>query len=297
MTRSFVRDVLTRSPIIVVLLVLVAMVAGCSAVRFGYNRVPELLFWQMDGYADFDEAQSRLVRERLGEWHAWHRRTQLPDYAALLGRARGEALRDTTPERVCAWWAELRVRAGSALDEALPAAAEVIVTLTPAQVAHVERRFAKANAEFREEYLDADAARRRERAIHRVLERAEYFYGALDSAQRERVEATVSASAFDAQAGYEERLQRQQATLQLLHRFAGMRSDRDAVLAALRVWSQHQMRSPRDAYRRDQEALERYNCGLVATLHNLSTPAQRQAAAKRLEGWEIDARALSAQGD
>ena len=60
MTLLFVRNVVTRLRIIVALLLLTpALLTGCSALRFGYNQAPELAFWWLDGYADFDEVQSR----------------------------------------------------------------------------------------------------------------------------------------------------------------------------------------------------------------------------------------------
>ncbi|MGF2075406.1 hypothetical protein, partial [Enterococcus casseliflavus] len=91
----------------------------CSALRFGYNQAHELVYWWLDGYADFDDAQTPRVRDAVATWFQWHRRTQLADYAALLARAQQDVLADTTPERVCAWWDEVRRRSDIALDRAL----------------------------------------------------------------------------------------------------------------------------------------------------------------------------------
>ena len=190
MTLSFSRNVVRRPRIILALLWLLlapALLAGCSAVRFGYNQAPELVFWWFDGYADFDDAQARQVRERLVQWFAWHRRTQLPDYAALLARMRADAAADTTPERACRWWADMRERAERAVDQALPYAAEVAITLRPAQIQHIERRYARVDDEFRRDHLDPDPARRLERAVERTVERAEIVYGTLDEIGRAHV--------------------------------------------------------------------------------------------------------------
>ena len=54
-------------------------------------------------------------------------------------------------------------------------------------------------------------------------------------------------------------------------------------------------RSPRETYRRYNERLVEYNCGVVAALHNSTTPAQRRTAAKKLAGWESDLRFIVAQ--
>lgn len=297
MTRLFLRNVVSRLRIIVVMGLLAGLLAGCSAIRFGYNQAPDLLFWWLDGYADFDDAQAPRVRESLAQWFAWHRRTQLPDYANLLARAQADVLADTTPDRACRWWAELRQRGDLAAEQALPYAAELIPTLKPVQIQHVERRYARINEEFRDDYLDKDPVQRQERALKRTVERAEFLYGALDEPQRALVARLVAASPFDAEAWYAERLQRQQEALQLLRRLSSENASRDGALATLRAYGERMARSPRESYRRYQEKLETYNCAFAASLHNATTLVQRQAAVAKLKGWEADFRALSASPD
>jgi len=297
MTLLFLRNVVTRLRIIVALLLAAGLLAGCSAVRFGYNQAPELVFWWLDGYADFDDAQARQVRSRLGEWFAWHRRTQLPDYAELLARAQVEVLADTSPDRTCRWFADVRQRGEWAAEQALPYAAEVITTLKPAQIQHIERRYARVNEEFRRDFLDKEPARRLERSVERATERIEFLYGTLDERQRALVARLVAASPFDAEAWFGERVQRQQEALQMIRRLAGNGVDRDSAVATMRAYGERVARSPRETYRRYQEKLESYNCAFAATLHNATTPAQRQAAANRFKGWEADFRALAASPD
>lgn len=293
----FVRNVVSRLRIIVALSILAWGLTGCSAVRFGYNQAPELAYWWLDGYADFDDAQTLRVREGLAQWFAWHRRTQLPDYAALLARAQAELPADTTPQRVCRWWDELRQRGERAAEQALPAAAEVMSTLKPAQLQHIERRYARKNEEFRDDFLDKDPARRLDRSVQRAVERAEFLYGSLEAPQRALVAKLVAASPFDPDAWYDERVLRQQEALQLMRRLGSENASRDTALATLRAYGERMARSPREPYRRYQEKLETYNCGFAASLHNATTPAQRQAAVAKLKGWEADFRALAASPD
>lgn len=277
---------------IIAALLLLAL-GGCSAVRLGYNQAPDLAYWWLDGYVDFDEAQTLRTREGLRRWFEWHRRTQLPDYARLLARAQADVPADMTPDRACAWWDQVRARADVALAEALPYAAEVLPLLTPAQIRHVEARQAKTTDEFRRDYLDADPARRQAANLKRALDRAEMLYGTLDDAQRERVAKLVAASPFDAELWFAERRTRQQETLALLRRVIAEKPGRDATIAMLRAYADHLTRSPREDYRRYQRKLTEYNCAFAATLHNMTTSAQRQTLVGRLKGWETDLRALA----
>src|SRR5947209_5333952 len=100
-----------RSSIIAALVTaLVLAVAGCSVLKVGYGQLDAIVFRWLDGYVDFDDAQSLRARTALDDALAWHRRTQLPDYVQLLARAEAEVLGDATPAQMCTWAAEIRSR-------------------------------------------------------------------------------------------------------------------------------------------------------------------------------------------
>ena len=286
-----------RPPIIGgVLLALCLLLEGCSiALKLGYNQGGTLAFRWLDSYVDFDEAQAGRVRTALDEWFAWHRRSQLPDYADLLARAQVDLADDISPERMCGWATEVRSRLDLGLERATPAIADLMLTLTPQQIASIEKRNAEKNDEFRDDFLQRDPQRRRRAAIRRELERAEDLYGRLDEAQRELVTRAVAESPFDPVLVLQERKRRQQDAVAGLRRLIAARAGRGEAEAEVRVWSQRLMRSPRDDYRRHAERLTEYNCSFAASLHNATTPAQRRTAARKLKGYEDDVRALAGE--
>ena len=73
--------------IIAALLCAAWLLAGCSTLRLAYSQADHLTYWWLDGHVDFDGEQTRLTRDGIAQWFAWHRASQLPDYAALLERA------------------------------------------------------------------------------------------------------------------------------------------------------------------------------------------------------------------
>ena len=88
--------------------------------------------------------QSVKLREGLDRWFEWHRRVELPRYATLLARAQREVMEPTlTTDQLCAWRDEAQRRLDAALDEATPAFATLMVSLTPEQIRHMERKMAK----------------------------------------------------------------------------------------------------------------------------------------------------------
>ncbi len=267
---------------------------ACSAVRLGYSQAPELVYWWLDGYADFNDAQTPRVRDELGAFFRWHRATQLPNYAALLTKAQQQVLEPITPAQACQWYEDVLGRFDTAFERALPAAAELVLTATPQQLLHVERRFAKGNDELRSEHAQRIPEERAKAAAKRLIERAESIYGRLDEAQRASLMGAVSGSPLDAEVWLAERKARQQDLLQTVKRLNADKAGTDQVQAALRTLVERSRRSPREAYRSHQQRLTQHNCALAAQTHNLATPAQRRFAALKLKGWEDDLRALAA---
>lgn len=272
---------------------LVALLGGCSTLRIAYGAGPDLSYWWLDRYIDFNREQAPKAREAIAQWFAWNRQTQLPEYAALLARAGSEIQADTTPARVCVWQAELTTRARTAFERIAPQAADVMLTVTPEQVEHLARRYSKYNDDFRDEYLQPDPAQRARANLKRTVDRAEELYGRLDGAQVGSLTEWLSRSPFDADVWFEERQQRQQAVLQILHRLRADHATHEQALAALRAYADQFEHSRRAEYRRYAENLQQFNCTLAAWLQNSTTPAQRRRAAERLAGWEGDVRALA----
>ncbi len=271
-----------------------SLLGACSALRFGYNQADELAYWWLDGYADFNESQTQPVRKALTQWHAWHRRTQLPDYTTLLIQVHLEALEPITAQRVCSWWDSSRSRIDVALERMVAPAAELLLTLTPSQIEHIERRYAKINAEFRDEHLQADRAQRLKASVKRTVERTETFYGRIDEPQRDLIAKAVQQSPFDPEVWFTERKARQQEALQMLRRLKLEGAGADQAQAALRAYFERMAHSPRAEYRRYAQTLVQYNCQFAADLHNATSAAQRQVLVQKLKGWEADLRALSA---
>ncbi len=273
------------------------LLAGCgSFLRLGYGQGPQLAYWWADGYLDLDGEQSLRLREALDDWFDWHRRSQLPDYAALLARAQRDVMQPSTPQAMCAWRDEAQRRIDTAIERAAPALARLTVTLKPEQLQYMERKLAKNSADLRTDFAQPDREARAQASFKRTLERYETFYGRLDETQRARLSQLLAASPFDADRWLAERAQR---NADMMRTLATARASGDAaqVQAAVRVLAERALSSPRADYRAYQERLAQDNCALAATMHNLATTAQRQHARNKLKGWEDDLRILAAEAN
>jgi hypothetical protein len=176
----------------------------------------------------------------------------------------------------------------------------LMLSLTPEQLLHIERRFAKGNEKARDDFLQSDLAERKAASLERSVRRFEDIYGGLDEAQRARLAALLAQSSFDPERWLAERGIRQREMLQTLAGVsaAGRNGGERALAlqhaqAAVRMLAGRLTRSPRADYDAHRQRLLQENCAVAATMHNAMSPAQRQAARAKLKGWEDDLRALT----
>ena len=281
----------TLSRIISVLLLV--LLAGCSAVQTGYNNAPSLLYWWLDGYMDFSSEQADPVRASLDTLQAWHRREELPAYASLLRRMRQDSAQAITPEQVCGHLTQVRQhlqRLGAQAAEGLTLFAPTVQT---AQLQHLARQFEKHNRSWREEWLDGTPEELLQRRLKRTLERYEDFYGRLDPAQRSLLRARLASSGFDPRLAWAERQRRQQDILRVLQEHRS--GDRPAhIKAEMLALVQRSLEPPDPIMRAGYEQMLRDGCRSLAELHNGSSPEQKQRLSNRLLAYENDVLALIA---
>lgn len=276
-----------------IIVLLMALVAGCSTLRLGYQQGPWLAYWWLDGYADFNAEQSPKVKAALADWFAWHRATQLPDYAQALAELQALAAETLTGAQVCGQMAAWQQRAEQAYGQAVPAIAEQVRSLTPEQIKRIERQQHKKLAEAEADFLQDDPADRRKALLKRNIDRAETLYGKITPAQLQLLTQALAQSPFKPELWLAERRQRQQDILRQLRQWQSAHSDAAAVQAGLRQLGTAALVSPRPAYQAYAEAVTQANCALSAAVHNAAGAPQRQHAVDKLKGWEDDLRALA----
>ena len=272
---------------------LLALLAGCSAVQTGYNNAPTLLYWWLDGYFDFNDAQATPVRRSLEELQAWHRREELPVYVSPLREIQLLAAGPVTPAQVCPQLERARghlVRAGLQGAEGL---ARLAPTVQAEQLRYLTRQFDKHNQSWREEWLDGSPDELLERRLNRTADRYSDFYGRLSDAQTALLRQRLAESGFDARVAWRERLRRQQDLLAALQEHRG--ADRPAhVKAEMLALVQRSLEPPDPAARRHFEQVLQHGCQTLVLLHNSASAEQRRRLAGKLRGYETDLQALIA---
>lgn len=173
------------------LLLAALLLSACSARVFFYNRLDFLIPWYIEGYVPLDRDQEDRLEALLDPVLAWHRREELPRYAALVDEARqltavDPALPDVTrlvADFEAAWY---RLR-----DQALEALIGLADTLSEDQVEAFIAELEERQAEYEAEYLPRTDEEYREDALERLEDSLGDYLGRLDDAQEQRLAAAV----------------------------------------------------------------------------------------------------------
>lgn len=286
----------TRLGGIILALALALALAGCSAVKLGYNTLPTLAYWWLDGYMDFSEEQAPAVRSALADLHAWHRQQELPRVQELLARMEQLAPGEITAQQACGIAAEGRERLLAIGEHAEAAAAGLAAQLTGRELRHLARKFRRNNERFEEDWVAIPLAERHDKRFQQMLKRMERIYGRLDAPQRAVLRERVEQSVYEPGRFLAESQRRQQDLLQVLQRLAAPGGVPEAEARALvRGWLERAEKSPDPAHRAYQEALLQENCAGFAAVHHSTTAAQREQAQRRLRAYQHDVRELMAQ--
>ena len=286
------RGIISRA---LVLISLTLLLAACSAVRLAYNQSPALTYWWIDGYADLDEVQTARLRQDIDAYFDWHRSSELPRYVERLRQWQQLASVDSTPDLACKQFDHLRSAYLRLIDHGLEPMARLALTLTPQQILHIQRKYAKNNQAFDRDFISGGEERRLDKLMERALDRYETLYGELSPTQLGWLRESIRQSPFDARRINAERLRRQSDLLDTLR---ALKADPDASVGsatrALRRWHDRVMQSPLPGFATYSDSLVRSGCEQFAALHNTTTATQRAHAIRVLKDYEADLRALSA---
>lgn len=181
-----------KSPSIV-LLALVLLLGGCSAVQLAYNNADWWLARQFDRYFDLSAAQRTAVRDHLRGRMEQHRYHELADVVALLDgwhRALAQGLDAPTVERLMQQLDEVLA---ITVERSIPLLAAVMVDLDESQQAHLAQRLERLDRDYQRRHrLDDTELRRSAAREERLVERVEHWTGRLSGSQRALLSAHLA---------------------------------------------------------------------------------------------------------
>lgn len=272
------------------------ILTGCSAVRLGYNNLPDIASWWLDSYIDFTDTQGPQAKVALQKLQTWHRKEELPAIAELLVQAQTLAPQNITPEQACKIWEAAQVRIESFVQESSRLAAPVVSQLSAKQLKHLEKEWATRNEDWKKQWVQGTPDSRIKKRVDLAAERFNSFYGDLNLEQRQVLKQQFLQSTWSPEASYQRRLKRQQEQLIALQAMSSEITKPAMPLPQVEKALQSlilQSVRPKDAGDLSKQIqLEQQACQNLAQLHNTMTPAQRLKAQRKLKDYETDVREL-----
>jgi hypothetical protein len=264
------------------------LLPACSAIKLGYQQLPTLSYWWLDSTVSFSGNQMPAAKEAIEKLHQWHRREELPGYAALLQRTAELSAGPVQPEQLCRVIDEVQARLDTLMRQAVVQAAPVAMALGPRQLSHMARHWERQNEEWEKEWLQGDTDARMERRLDKALSRYNSFYGELNTAQINLIKTQLSQSPWTAEWGRRDRQRRQQDLLSTLQRIT--QSNLTQAQAEAQLWGvwQRWLQPPDAGQRAVVQSLSQRACENLAQLHNTATAEQRVRLTRRLRAYERD---------
>jgi len=272
------------------------ILTGCSAVRLGYNNLPDIASWWLDSYIDFSDTQGPQAKAALQKLQTWHRKEELPAIAELLVQAQTLAPQNITPEQACKIWEGAQVRVESFIQESSRLAAPVVSQLSAKQLKHLEKEWASRNEDWKKQWVQGTPDSRIKKRVDLAAERFNSFYGDLNLEQRQVLKQQFLQSTWSPEASYQRRLKRQQEQLMALQAMSSEITKPAMPLPQVEKALQSlilQSVRPKDTGDLSKQLqLEQQACQNLAQLHNTMSPAQRLKAQRKLKDYETDIREL-----
>ena len=272
------------------------ILTGCSAVRLGYNNLPDIASWWLDSYIDFTDTQGPQAKAALQKLQIWHRKEELPAIAELLVQAQTLAPQNITPEQACKIWEGAQVRIESLIQESSRLAAPVVSQLSAKQLKHLEKEWATRNEDWKKQWVQGTPDSRIKKRVDLAAERFNSFYGDLNLEQRQVLKQQFLQSTWSPEASYQRRLKRQQEQLIALQAMSSEITKPamplQQVEKALQSLILQSVRPKDTGDLSKQLQLEQQACQNLAQLHNTMSPAQRLKAQRKLKDYETDVREL-----
>jgi hypothetical protein len=268
--------------------------AGCGGLlKIGYKNGDTAGLFMMDRYLDLSSEQKDFVQPRLRALLAWHKSTQLPDYARFGAELQKKALAQITPAEVASLAEQSRRRAYATIEHALPDMADIALRLTPDNIRKLQSRFVEDDEKWSDENLAGDLEKRQKARYEKTLERVEEWYGRFSKEQRAEIRKLSDARPLDNGILLAERQRREQDLITLLNRIERDKPPRDTVITMMKAYEDHFEQSPDPDRRAFVDSLHRTTDEMNAAIQNLATTRQRARAVAKLQEWIDDFHSLS----
>lgn len=266
----------------VVLMLLACCLAGCSLL-YSYGNIERYIRWSLDDYIAWESPQEIQLRTRLTSQLEWHKETQLPRYRDWLTTMDRTLDNDVDANQLTAAADQLQSFWQASASHLQADICAQLTLLSDDQVRDLMAVIREKQADLESEYKEmtlADLIKKRKREMKKTVK---YWLGTLGTDQAALID-TWAQQMPDGRAHWlNNRKQWAAAFEQALQH----RHDAESFSAQIHVLFVTPEESWPEASRELSQRNRDSTLRLLADLHNLRTPKQRDAERKRIAQWQM----------
>lgn len=279
---------LRRLKLLVVVLTLSLVLAGCNRVGLAYRNLDVIIPWTLNDYLDMNAGQKSWFNDTLKEHLAWHCTTQLPGYLDWLDRLQQMVDNNqVTDAALQARTVEAKQAIAEVAREITPSAIQLLQGLDDQQVKDMRDALAKDLRKRQDEYLKPPQAQQIKERAERMSKRLDAWMGPLSASQQNRVTAWSIALGEQNQEWIGNRAHWQAQfidALQQRHSADFPQKIQQLLVDRESLWTPQY----RTAYAQTEDAAR----GLIIDLMAESTQQQRLKLTQKINGVRSDFKAL-----
>ncbi|WP_456016249.1 DUF6279 family lipoprotein [Pseudomonas fluorescens] len=279
---------LRRLKLLVVLLTLSLVLAGCNRVGLAYRNLDVIIPWTLNDYLDMNAGQKSWFNDTLKDHLAWHCTTQLPGYLDWLDRLQQMVDNNqVTDAALQTRTVEAKQAIAEVAREITPSAIQLLQGLHDQQVKEMSDALAKDLRKRQDEYLKPPLAQQIKERAQRMSKRLDAWIGPLSASQQNRVTAWSIALGEQNQEwiGNRARWQAQFIAAVQQRKSADFPQKMQQLLVDREsLWTPEY----KAAYARTETAAR----NLIVDLMAESTPQQRMKLTQKIDGVRSDFKAL-----
>lgn len=181
---------LIRKSHLVLIVATILLVQGCTNSKLIisplYNRLDDRMRDAFNELGEFNEEQTAAVEATLGTFHVWHRQSELPQYAELLGSVAQSVARGDTDKQTIQQWFDAAEQHSVAIRQCHPVnfSFNFIKSLTDEQVDVLEKGFQEEYREDVERYAKRTPEERVQRRLRNITKWANRIDMEITATQR-----------------------------------------------------------------------------------------------------------------
>lgn len=279
---------LRRLKLLMVLLTLSLVLAGCNRVGLAYRNLDVIIPWTLNDYLDMNAGQKSWFNDTLKEHLAWHCTTQLPGYLDWLDRLQQMVdSNQVTDAALQTRTVEAKQAIAEIAREITPSAVQLLQGLDDQQVKDMSDALAKDLRKRQDEYLKPPLAQQIKERAERMSKRLDAWIGPLSPDQQNRVTAWSAELGAQNQAWIGNRAHWQAQFIEALqqrHNADFPQKIQQLLVDRESLWTPQY----RAAYAQTEAAAR----GLLVDVMAQSSPAQRLKLTQKIDKVRSDFQAL-----